>query len=342
MTAPGKGLGVSITTLDDHLSIYSAEDAEVLHWWFVTAKDNSWSMTDLAKRSGVSSASLSRLFRGVYEADVSKMISKLIYARANFDEVAENPDFIMTSLAKRMFAALDKCRALRNVSIFWGPMGIGKTTIMQQYNQLHGNGLTHYFRCPGYGTTFCQFTYELAESLRISISGKSAKKIRAEIKKLLWKSNVLLIIDELHEPFITCDRRNIIRIFEWLRELQGDEQFGLALFGTTDLKEHFFEGPHAAVLEQLTDRGTIQIPLPGKPTKGDVVAFLKHYGLSFPADSSEELQLLNDILAGHGLRKLTLHLRDGLAFANKQEEPYAWHHFVAAHKAIQSLAKVKA
>jgi hypothetical protein len=49
--------------------------------------------------------------------------------------------------------------------------------------------------------------------------------------------------------------------------------------------------------------------------------------------------MLNDILRAHGLRKLTLHLRDGAAYANKREETYNWNHFIAAFQAIQSLSR---
>ena len=94
------------------------------------------------------------------------------------------------------------------------------------------------------------------------------------------------------------------------------------------------------VLAQLVDRGTIQIQLPSKPTKSDVVEFLRHYGLKFPTESdAAAARLLNDTIAGHGLRMLTLRLRDGKAFAVKRGEEYTWDHFVNAFEAIQSLSK---
>ena len=96
------------------------------------------------------------------------------------------------------------------------------------------------------------------------------------------------------------------------------------------------------MLAQLVDRGTVQIPLGSKPTKGDILAFMKHYGLAYPdAGEPVALALVNDIIASNGLRKLTLHLRDGMAYAIKKSERYEWHHFVAAHEAIQSLGKSK-
>lgn len=337
MLAANKGFGISTVDLEDILTTYTKAEAEILRWWFLTAKDHNWSLTDLAKRTGVSGTSLSRLFRGLYDADPSKMITRLVEARITFQDGADNPDFILTSLAKRTFAIFDKTRALRNVSLLWGKLGIGKSTVMEEYAKRHPDN-THYFCCDGFGYTTYQFTLDLAKALRIPhAGGQGTHKIRSEIQALLSKGNRLLIIDELHEIFATCDPKHITRICEWLRHLQERTNCGLVLVGTTVLKDHFFKSRYTDVLAQLCDRGTIRIDLPKNPTKGDINAFLKHYDLKFPEKETEELQILNDILSAHGLRMLTLHLRDGQAFANKKDEPYAWKHFVGAFKDIISL-----
>jgi hypothetical protein len=176
--------------------------------------------------------------------------------------------------------------------------------------------------------------------MRVSMSNETVMTMREKIGGMLSKGNRILILDELHEIFRTCNAQTIIRICEWLREMQELAQCGLALTGTELLHKEFFHGVHKEVLAQLVDRGTVQIPLNAKPTKSDILAFLKHYGLAYPTEEdAAAAALINDILRSSGLRKLTLHLRDGAAYATKRQETYAWHHFTSAFDAIQSLSK---
>ncbi len=330
-----RSFGIATENLD--LSKYTEAQQETLEFWWHLAKDKDWSLKEFDRQTGVSSTSLTRIYRGIYGADVSTIIARLTKARENFAHAADNPDFILTSLAKIMFTGFDKTRALRNVTIMWGIKGIGKTTIMREYNRTHNHGHTYYVRCMGSGCTINQFIRHIADSMHISRTSHTSYDLRRAIINYLSKGSRLLIIDELHEIFLTCANRTIIQICEFLRELADVSDCGLALVGTDELYNQFFSGRHKSVLAQLVDRGTVQIQLKPKPTKADVLAFLSHYGLPFP--DGDALQLLNDIIASNGLRKLTHHLRDGLAYANKREEIYQWPHFTAAHELIQSLGK---
>ena len=339
MLAANKGFSVSTENLDSAIAGYTPEQQEVLNFWFVLAKDKGWGLADLAKNTGVSTTVLSRVFRGIYNADVSSVIGTLSRAKANISDKVGNPDFIMTALAKRMFQVFDKTRSLQTVTIMWGPKGIGKTTIEKEYVRQNNHGRTFYLRCPSHGCTLYQFVQCVAKALHISGTRHTVMTLREKIGLYLSRGERLLIVDELHDIFLTCRPREVIRICEFLRELYDISQSGLALTGTEVLHKEFFSGDHREVLAQLVDRGTVQIELPGKPTQKDVLAFLAHYELTLPDKGSEADRLLNDIICANGLRKLTLHLRDGKAYAVKLQEPLAWHHFVAAHEAIQSLSK---
>ncbi len=340
MLHSGRNLGIATESFYDTIEKYPEHHRETLSFWFELGRDRNWGLTELSRQSGVSSTTLTRLFRCIYEGDVEAQIERLAIARANWSEVIGNPDFIMTSLSRKMFEAFDKTRALRNVTIMWGAMGIGKTTIITEYHRQHGHGQTFVVRCPGHGCSIYQFVSHVAKSMRVSMSKETIMSMRDKIGAMLAKGNRLLILDELHEIFRTCNQQTIIRICEWLRELQEISQCGLALTGTELLHKEFFHGVHKEVLAQLVDRGTVQIPLNATPTKGDIVAFLKHYGLPFPTETEgQAATLINDILRSSGLRKLTLHLRDGAAYANKRQETYTWDHFTAAHDAIQALSR---
>jgi len=341
MLRSGKSLGPTIEGFYDVIADkYTPAQRDVLAFWFEHARDKSLGLAELHRITGVSSTTLTRLFRGIYEGSVESQIAKLSHAREHLVDAVDNPDFITTSLSRKMYAVFDKTRALRNVTIMWGAMGIGKSTVIREYQRTHNHGLTYAVRCPGYGCTAVQFMRHVAASMRIATGGHGSDYLRERILAMLSKGNRLLIIDELHQVFRTCAPGAIVRICEWLREIQETADCGLALTGTELLRKEFFEGVHASVLAQLVDRGTVQIPLGSKPTKGDIAAFLKNYQLDLPTGIHREAdEIIQDIIRSNGLRKLTLHLRDGKAYANKREEDYTWDHFTAAFKDIQSLSK---
>lgn len=336
-----KGFGVSTEDFDVSLAKnYPHPDHQrVLRFWFETAKDKGWSLSDLARHTGQSTTVISRLFRGIYNADPTSAIDKLMMSMERFDEAIENPEFITTSLAKLMFAAFDKTRSLKTVTIMWGPKGIGKTTITNEYGRLNNHGLTYVMRCPGYGCTPYQFMHVLANALRITTGNKSALQLHEKIGQFLSRGNRELIIDEVHEIFLTCRPRDIVKIFEWIRELYDRYNFGLSLVGTDVMYKNFYTGDYADVLSQLTDRGVIQVPLPNSPTQKDIVRFIEHYGLQMAQEGTPEFQMVNDIIKSAGLRKFNLHLKDGNFTAVKLGERYEWKHFVMGIKNLESLQK---
>lgn len=338
--APSHQAGLSISPHDFELVLHNNYDeasAEILRFWFFTAKQNNWSLKKIASVAGISSTVIYRLFRGEYPADPTNALATLDAARQTIADAAENPDFIETALWKRMSTIFDKTRALRNVSILWGRMGIGKTECLKEYARRSPVGRTAIVRFPA-GSSFPQFVQHVGNSLGIA-KVRNATYTRERIIKLLGMGQRLLIIDELHQAFLTTRSDTSVRCCEFLREIGDVAECGLVLIGTELLEENLFRGPHKDALRQLIDRGTVQVPLPPKPTQQDIRKFLKAYGLDFPETSTPAAEILNDILRSAGLRKLTLHLRDGLSYANKRQEPYTWDHFTAAFEAIVSLSR---
>lgn len=340
--APATG-SISISAPDFEAVIaakYTDLEQETLRFWFFLAKDKNYSLGALANVTGVSSTSIHRVFRGIYGADASGIIDRLRRAREKFHETAANPDFIETSLANKLFAVFDKTRALRNVSILWGPMGIGKTECTLEYQRRNNHGRTLVVRFPA-GASFAYFVTHVARSCGISTRSQSSFQQREKIIQVLSAGQRLLIIDELHQAFLTTRTDTAVKCCEFLREISDTANCGLVLLGTELLEESVFRGQHKDSLRQLVDRGTVQIPLPAKATKSDYRKFLGFYGLDFPDQEKdpEAFAIVADILKAAGLRKLTLHLRDGLAYANKREDSYQWRHFTAAFDAIQSFSK---
>jgi DNA transposition AAA+ family ATPase len=332
-------LSIAAHAFEAVIANYPDESAEILRFWFFLAKDRGWSLSKLQDATGLSTTTLSRIFRGAYEAGIENAINTLRKARENFAEAVDNPDFIETSLSTRLFATYDTCRALGNVSILRGAMGIGKTECATEYQRRNNHGRTMIVRFPA-GASFAYFVSHVARSVGVSTRSQSAFQQREKIIAVLSAGKRLLIIDELHQAFLTTRTDTAVKCCEFLREIADVAKCGLALMGTELLQKEFFHGQHRDALRQLVDRGTVQIGLPSKPTKKDIAAFLKNYGLHFPsAEEPEAGQILSDVIASSGLRKLTMHLRDGASYAAKRGESYQWSHFIAAFEAIQALSK---
>ncbi len=331
--------GIGTHTFETAITTYTASQQEIVRWWFHLARERGWSLAKLADSTGIHSSTLSRVFRGVYNAEMDKVTVSLVKAKEMFAEVSDNPEFIQTSLAGRLFTAMDKCRALANVTICWGPMGIGKTTIIEEYERQNNHGKTKVVRFPA-GCTFAYFVSHVGQELGVSVHKQGQFGNRQKIYQIMGAGKRLLIIDELHQAFLTCRADTAIKCMEFLREIADVSKCGLFLTGTDVLRREIFSGAHKDALAQLIDRGTVQIPLPAKATKGDYIKFLAFYGLKMPGDNEPEAaDIFDSIIKSSGLRKLTLHLRDGAAYAARRNETYQWHHFVSAVEAIQALSK---
>ena len=339
-TQHGANYNISPPEFEKVIAKLPDDQQEVLRWCYFLGKEQGWTLNQLAKAVGSSSTTLSRVFRGEYGAELTSLCVSLTKAKASIHESVDNPQFIMTSLGKEMFAICDHVRALRTVALLWGAMGIGKTAVLEEYKRLNNHGKTIYFRCEP-GMTLVQFITSLASACGISYKAKQTQlRTREKLYTLLAAGQRLVIIDELHQLFLRRPGNDLTAVLqcEFLRTIYDKSGCGLVLTGTKALEKYMTDQKEA--LAQLLDRGTLQINLPDKPTIEDARAFVKSFGLpSLSASEPEATDIIKNILASSGLRKLTLHLRAGAASAAKRGEKYTWGHFVTAFEHHQSLGK---
>ncbi len=337
--AHGVNYQISPDAFEKVISQLPRAQQDTLRFWYFLGKERNWSLGQLAKACGSSSTTLSRVFAGKYNADTGKLCADLAKARENFAESITNPEYIQTSLGERIFRICDRTRTLSTVTIIWGKMGIGKTTVLEEYKRQNNHGRTIYYRCSA-GLTAFQFVMEIAKAAGLTNKKATHLTLRDRLFSVLAAGNRLLIIDELHQLFLRRSSNDITPVVqcEFLREIYDRANCGLVLVGTKALERHLVDQKEA--LAQLLDRGTMQIALPDKPSAGDLRAFIKNYGLD-PLDERQPdaCAIVADILKTAGLRMLTLRLRDGAATAAKRGEGYTWAHFIEAFQTITKLAK---
>ena len=195
--------GIATHTFETVIAAYTAPQQEIVRWWFHLAKERGWSLSKLADATGVHQSTLSRVFRGIYNAEIDNVAATLVKAKDVFAEVSDNPEFIPTSLAGRMFTAFDKCRAMANVTICWGAPGIGKTTVSEEYERANNHGKTRLVRFPA-GCTFAYFVSHVANELGVAVNKSGQFANRQKIYQIMSAGKRLLVVDEMHQAFITC------------------------------------------------------------------------------------------------------------------------------------------
>ncbi len=218
-------------------------------------------------------------------------------------------------------------------------MGTGKSTNSLEYKRINNHGRTSYYRCEP-GLTFLQFVTEIARAHGIVSKKQTHLRLREKLYTVHGAGSRLFIIDEFHQLFLRRGRNETTPILqcEFVRALHDMSGGGIAIVSTDALAEHLID--NKAALAQLLDRGTIRAALPDKPSAEDARTFIKSLGLPLLSDREPQASaLIADILKSSGLRKLTLHLRDGAASAAKLGEQYTWAHFVATFENLQSLGK---
>lgn len=313
-----------------HAALQTLEPAlaDNIHWLYGMAEKEGLSDGALSRLTGIHSASISRVRRGVYGAKLESFAKRVGQFRANRQEIdaTANPDFIELSCATRLRRAIERARMLKLAQIVWGPKGIGKTTALRQ---IAGEDRLNilYHRIPA-ACSYHMHLRHLARSLRCEES--STMNTRAGIIRRLTGGNRILLVDELHELFMTSSANAAIQFAEFLREVYDESESALLLVGTQVLHKKLLESNLAEVLEQLIDRGNLPLKLPAKPTEKDVATMLAHYGLPAPTAAAAS-EILAEIIKASGIRRLTTHIRDGMAFAVRKNKPYEWPDFIAAY-----------
>jgi DNA transposition AAA+ family ATPase len=314
------------------------QQLEIIDWWETHQVREQLSASHVARLAGISTSTYSRVLSGKYEGSVAAICDKLIVARDNIEAHVANPDFFASSLANQMWDLFGKSRQLRTIIFMWGVKGIGKTTCAREFTSRKNKGATIYHRS-GPALTFNQWVKSLALALRINPLKLRDLALREKIISTIISRQQLLILDEFHQIFIREHRSNIhaVLICEFIREIFDRTETGICPIGTKAMLTEFLSGDHAPALEQLMDRAEDPVELPPKPTKSDLANCIKHYGLDHTfSNAPEAAQIVSDIFAAHGLRKLVIRLRGAAAWASERSIPFSWDSFTSFTRHLET------
>ena len=114
----------------------------------------------------------------------------------------------------------------QTIVLMYGDSQIGKTTALEEYARRHNHGQTKYIRLPASaGVQLC--AKEIAKACFVSTSS-SFEGLRDRILKAIDDKN-LIIIDELHQSFMSYQKQSQIKVLEFIREIYDRTQCGMVL-----------------------------------------------------------------------------------------------------------------
>jgi DNA transposition AAA+ family ATPase len=327
LSITGEIIGLSTRDLDpDH--------ALAIRWLYNWARANRWTAKQLEAETKISWTTLYRVFTGKYGARLDSVIERITTYRKLAEERATmgGAPFCETSVSRKIFKACEYALVSQSLVFIYGEPQIGKTFTLEEYLRLNNHGQTKMVRMPASAGVQLMMK-EFARACYISPNA-AFEGLRDSVFNAIDSKN-LVIVDELHQVFLSYQRGSAIKALEVIREIHDRTKCGMVLCGTLRLRQEIMLGQHADLLEQFRRRGVLEIVLPKTLPRADVDRITAGYGL--PPATDDALALQTDILRDHGLGKLCKFIQTGARIAHKAKERLNWNHIIKAHDILAKL-----
>jgi DNA transposition AAA+ family ATPase len=324
------GETIGLTTRD-----MEEEHAQTIRWLFNWGRSHGWTAAQLADETKISWTTLYRVFTGKYSARIDNICDRI----NSFRRLAEEREsmgivpFVETSISKKFFKACDYALVSQSLVFVYGDSQIGKTFTGEEYQRRNNHGQTKYVRMPASAGVQLMMQ-EFARACYIS-PRSSFDSLRESVLNALSGHN-LVIVDELHQVFLSYQKGSAIKCLEVIREIHDRTKCGMVLCGTLDLKKQILLGQHSGMLEQFRRRGVLEIALPSKLPKADLDRITSSYGL--PPAEDDALALQTEIMRDHGLGKFTKFIQAANRMASKNGEALSWDHVIRSHDILAKLS----
>lgn len=310
---------------------------DTLRWLFAWSSENKWTLTRLAEETKISVTSLYRAFTVTYGAKLDTIISRIASYRRLAEERSTMGDtsFAHTSIARKIDRTCEWALISQSVAFIFGNRGLGKTLALEHRRNTHNHGQTKLIRMPASAGVQLMMK-EIARACYIS-PNSCYDNLRERVLQAIDHTN-LVIIDELHQVFLSYQKGSAIKCLEVIREIHDRTKCGMVLCGTTQLKKEISLGQHAELLEQFTDRGILKVQLPTRLPRADVLLIAAGYGLDDePTGAAEEV--VTELMEARSLRKFGKLLQAAKRLASKEKTKVRWAHFVKAHDILARLER---
>lgn len=337
MTLPGDTVQKALDRLEGEKEITQEERKEI--WWLYSySMENNYSFADAGKAIGKDSSTVHRLFTGRYGAKYSGLVSSIMKFHKLADErgARKNVRFIETSTYTKIEQICRHALVGQHTAFITGNSQIGKTCCLKEYARRNNHGQTKYIEIPE-PASISAVQHEMARACYISTKA-SANTVGPRLLEAI-SDQMLIIVDEIHRPFVTSSEKTALRIIEWLRYIYDNTGCGMVFCGTNIFNDELHDGRQSRVLEQVRRRGIIELALPETPPKADIDKFAAEFGLPPPDGAASDI--IGTMLRKSGLKQYVVFLQSANNLAQKQKKPISWDHFIAAYDLINSMSRKK-
>jgi DNA transposition AAA+ family ATPase len=314
-------------------------DGETLVWWFYChARESHWRLADAAEAIGKDKTTVHRLFNGSYGASYDNLLEAILRYRKIALERGKrrNIGFVETSTYARVSAVCRSALYDSMPAFIYGASQIGKSKSLEEYARRNNHGQTKYIRMPA-PTSFPFFLKMVAEACFIS-TRLNADATRRRIMDAI-DDRTLVIVDELHECFITASDLTARKVVEFLREIYDRTGCGMVICGTKVIQDEFERGRQKMVFDQFRRRGMLELVLPDTPPKSDIVKIAAAFDL--PAPDAKVFDTIKLMLQESGIGKYFKFLQYAHGISVNRKEKMSWNHFCQAYDGVKSLSSKK-
>ncbi len=294
------------------------------------------SQAEVARITGLSSTTISRVLSGTYAGDMERVMGKLSAVRCverEREEEFTRIPYVETSTARTIARTCDRVRLFGHLTRLIGRSQIGKTWAARHYAETHPNTLL--ITMPNNPTTGA-VVRPLASALGVPYCQATDRALDAIAPKL--SRNALIIVDECQQATYRT-RSGVQGPLEWLRMLKDATNCGMLLIGTQSFDAATRSGPDAIILEQICKRGKAEYLSP-VPTEGDLALIYACYGLPVPTPAAHSL--LVDMATRFGLGEFCRTLEVVAFNARYRAQSLTWEYFCAEVQRMDERANMYA
>ncbi|OGV75493.1 MAG: hypothetical protein A3K18_13480 [Lentisphaerae bacterium RIFOXYA12_64_32] len=327
--------GFSADRRGDHMNIprpeilagiagYSQDDQDDLLWLHGYALDMlHGSRSALVDWLQIDWTTITRIWRGKYEADIAKVMAKIRHQRRKA-ELAQDAGFIETVTVRKIFDALDAVRETNVIALISGASGRSKSHAAKEWVRRNNHGRAYYVDCPVTGGLRALLDEIAART------GVGRSKNNADLCDILSRSfdyRHTLIFDEVAR--LLPARSNSIVPIEFLRRLHDTTGCGLVLVATEVFPREMRGGRLSSWFEQLLGRLEIPLHIPDRVTRREVAEICAAFCKGDP--EPELINMALDIANKPGrVRRLFTLLRHAATIAASRRTALGAVHFAAA------------
>jgi len=311
-----------------------ADSARAVLWLHAYYYDNALGLAAVGAAIGYDGSTVSRVFHGNYAGDMGAIVKAILRFRTLQEERAsvKRAPFVTTALYREIEECCQAALTYQKIVLIFGESQMGKTTCLRHYAETHNHGETVMVEMP-VGGSLSHFMEVLAPKLRMNRQREGA--LAVNLLRSLGPNN-LLIVDEVSRAMQARSYGGkALKTLDFIRALHDSTGCGVVLCGTNVFRDQMQDRSVEKFLNQLNRRCVLRRQLPDQPSRADLNAFAKHYGLDPAFDEARKLQ--TQVIAEHGLGVWLTTLTSASRKASKEGKPMTWQHVLKAHAFFRSM-----